>query len=123
VQGLKEIIAGWGQATPDLRTEVLAIAAEEDLVFVHLRATGTHEAQHQVNKHVREIEPTGKEGTVSGISLYRIVGASSSKAGIITTSSSTRSSRAWPGHRAAALNLQAPVWKQLRMPRPPVPRP
>jgi hypothetical protein len=27
-----------------------------------------------VNKHVRDIEPTGKEGTVSGISLYRIVG-------------------------------------------------
>src|SRR5918994_4911688 len=74
VQGLKEIIADWGQATPDLRTEVLAIAAEEDLVFVHLRATGTHQAQHQVNKHVRDIEPTGKEGTVSGISLYRIVG-------------------------------------------------
>src|SRR5215203_459793 len=92
VQGLKEIIADWGQATPDLRTEVLAIA--------------THEAQHQVNKHVRDVQPTGEERTVSGISLYRIEGASSSKAGIITTSSSTRSSAAWPGHRAAALNVQ-----------------
>jgi predicted SnoaL-like aldol condensation-catalyzing enzyme len=74
VQGLKEIIADWGQATPDLRTEVLAIAGEDDLVFVHLRATGTHEAQHQVNKHVRDVQPTGEEGTVSGISLYRIEG-------------------------------------------------
>ena len=74
VEGLKEIIADWGQATPDLRIEVLAIAAEEDLVFVHLRASGRHEAQHQVNKHVRDIEPTGEEGTVSGISLYRIEG-------------------------------------------------
>jgi len=106
VQGLKEIIADWDQATPDLRTEVLAIAGEDDLVFVHLRATGTHEAQHQVNKHVRDVQPTGEERTVSGISLYRIEGASSSKAGIITTSSSTRSSAAWPGHRAAALNVQ-----------------
>jgi predicted SnoaL-like aldol condensation-catalyzing enzyme len=74
VQGLKEIIADWGQATPDLRTEVLAIAGDDDLVFVHLRATGTHEAQHQVNKHVRDVQPTGEEGTVSGISLYRIEG-------------------------------------------------
>ena len=74
VQGLKEIIADWGQATPDLRTEVLDIAAEEDLVFVHWRGTATHEGQHQTTKHVRDIEPTGEEETVSGISLYRIEG-------------------------------------------------
>jgi predicted SnoaL-like aldol condensation-catalyzing enzyme len=48
------------------------IAAEEDLVFVHWRATATHEGKHQMTKHVRDIEPTGQEETVSGISLYRI---------------------------------------------------
>jgi predicted SnoaL-like aldol condensation-catalyzing enzyme len=74
VQGVKEIIADWGQATPDLRHEVLDIAAEEDLVFVHWRGTATHEGQHQMTKHVRDIEPTGEEATVSGISLYRIEG-------------------------------------------------
>jgi predicted SnoaL-like aldol condensation-catalyzing enzyme len=74
VQGLKEVIADWSQATPDLRTEVLDIAAEEDLVFVHWRGTATHEGQHQTTKHVRDIEPTGEEETVSGISLYRIEG-------------------------------------------------
>ena len=74
VQGVKEIIADWGQATPDLRHEVVDIAAEEDLVFVHWRGTATHEGQHQMTKHVRDIEPTGEEATVSGISLYRIEG-------------------------------------------------
>ena len=74
VQGVKELMADWGQATPDLRMEVLDIAAEEDLVFVHWRGTATHEGQHQTTKHVRDIEPTGEEETVSGISLYRIEG-------------------------------------------------
>ena len=74
VHGLKEVIADWSQATPDLRTEVLDIAAEEDLVFVHWRGTARHEGQHQTTKHVRDIEPTGEEETVSGISLYRIEG-------------------------------------------------
>ena len=50
------------------------IAAEDDLVFVHWRATATHEGKHQMTKHVRYIEPTGEEGTVSGMSLYRIEG-------------------------------------------------
>jgi predicted SnoaL-like aldol condensation-catalyzing enzyme len=36
-QGVKELMADWGQATPDLRTEIVDIAAEEDLVFVHWR--------------------------------------------------------------------------------------
>jgi predicted SnoaL-like aldol condensation-catalyzing enzyme len=72
VQGVKELMADWGQAIPDLRTEILDIAAEEDLVFVHWRATATHEGKHQMTKHVRDIEPTGEVGTVSGISLYRI---------------------------------------------------
>ena len=74
VQGVKEVIADWGQATPDLRQKVVDIAAEEDIVFVHWQATATHEGQHQMTKHVRDIEPTGEEGTVSGISLYRIEG-------------------------------------------------
>ena len=71
VQGLKEILSDSSQATPDLRHEVVDIAGEDDLVFVHWRATATHEGQHEMTKHVRDIEPTGEEGTVSGISLYR----------------------------------------------------
>ena len=43
VQGLKELIADAAQATPDMRTEVVDIAADEDVVFVHWRATGRHE--------------------------------------------------------------------------------
>jgi len=74
VQGLKELLADSGQATSDQRREVLDIAAEDDLVFVHWRATATHEGKHQTTKHARDIEPTGEEGTVSGISLYRIEG-------------------------------------------------
>jgi len=74
VQGVKELMADWGQAIPDLRTEVVDIAAEDDLVFVHWLGTATHSGKHQVAKHVRDIEPTGEEETVSGISLYRIEG-------------------------------------------------
>jgi len=74
VHGLKELIADAGQATPDMRIEVVDIAADEDVVFVHWQASGRHENQHQVNKHVRDIQPTGEEGSASGISLYRIEG-------------------------------------------------
>jgi hypothetical protein len=56
------------------RTEVLDIAGEEDLIFVHRRGTATHEGKHQIAKHVRDVEPTGEEGIVSGITLYRIEG-------------------------------------------------
>ena len=101
--GVKELIADAGQASPDLRLEVMDIAANEDVVFVHWQATGRHEEQHQVNKHVRDIQPTGEVGTASGISLYRIEAASSSKAGIITTCSSSHSRAAWATGRAAAL--------------------
>ena len=74
VHGLKELIADAGQATPDMQIEVVDIAANEDVVFVHWQATGRHENQHQLNKHVRDIQPTGEEGSASGISLYRIEG-------------------------------------------------
>ena len=74
VHGVKELLSDSGQATPDLRREVVDIAAEDDPVFVHWRATATHDAQHQVHKHVRDIEPTGEEETVSGIILFRIQG-------------------------------------------------
>jgi predicted SnoaL-like aldol condensation-catalyzing enzyme len=74
VHGVKETISDSGQAAPDLQVEVLDIVAEDDLVFVHWRAAGTHEGQYKVVKHVRDVEPTGEEGIVSGIGLYRIEG-------------------------------------------------
>ena len=74
VQGVKELVADTGQATPDVRMEVMDIAADGDIVFVHWRATGTHKRQHQVVKHVRDVDPPGEEGTASGIILYRIEG-------------------------------------------------
>ena len=39
---------------------------------MHWQATGTHEGQHQVNKYVRDVQPTGGEWSASGIILYRI---------------------------------------------------
>ena len=74
VHGVKELIADTGRATPDLRMEALQIAADGDLVFVHWRATGTHQQQHQITKHARHLEPSGAEESVSGINLYRIEG-------------------------------------------------
>jgi predicted SnoaL-like aldol condensation-catalyzing enzyme len=50
LEGVKELLSDSGQATPDLRREIVDIAAQDDLVFVHWRATATHEGQHQVHK-------------------------------------------------------------------------
>jgi predicted SnoaL-like aldol condensation-catalyzing enzyme len=103
VQGMKEQMADAAQATPDLRTEVVDIAAEEDLVFVHWRATATHEGQHQMTKHVRDIEPTGEEATVSGISLYRIEGGKFVESwGYHNVLEYTLARGGMPGHQAAA---------------------
>jgi predicted SnoaL-like aldol condensation-catalyzing enzyme len=74
VHGVKELVADTGRATPDLQMEVVHIAADGDLVFVHWQATATHERQHQVTKHVRHLEPSSEEETVSGIILYPIEG-------------------------------------------------
>ncbi len=74
VDGVKEVMADTAQATPDLKMEVLHIAADGDFVFVHWRASGTHQEQHQVVKHARDIAPSGEEETTSGITLYRIEG-------------------------------------------------
>jgi len=43
VDGSKAVIADTAQAMPDLKLEVVHLAADGDLVFVHWRATGTHE--------------------------------------------------------------------------------
>ena len=72
VHGVKELIADAGQSAPDMQIELVDIAADEDVVFMHWQATGTHEGQHQVNKHVRDVQPTGEEGTVSGVNIFRI---------------------------------------------------
>ncbi|HKN43676.1 MAG TPA: ester cyclase, partial [Propionibacteriaceae bacterium] len=74
VHGVKEIISDLSQATRDLRVKIVHTAAQEDIVFVHWRAAATHVGQHQLYKHVRWVEPTGEEGTVSGVTLYRIEG-------------------------------------------------
>src|SRR3954453_23677639 len=72
VHGVKEASADVGQAYPDLRLEVVHLAADGDLVFVHWRATGTHEEQSQKVQHLRHLEPSGEEESHSGIMLFRI---------------------------------------------------
>ena len=72
LEGVKELIADAGQSAPDMQIELVDIAADEDVVFMHWQATGTHEGQHQVNMHVRDVQPTGEEGTVSGVNIFRI---------------------------------------------------
>ena len=74
VHGVKEVIADSGQAYPDLRIEVLHLAAEGDFVFVHYRLTGTHEEQSQKVQPLQHLEPSGEEESHFGIMLYRIEG-------------------------------------------------
>lgn len=41
-QGFKEAIKGFHQAIPDLRSEILDIVAEDDLLVLRFNFTGTH---------------------------------------------------------------------------------
>lgn len=63
----KEVIAGYRAAFPDLRITTEAQVAEGDLVVTRWRATGTHEAE------LFGIPATGKQATVTGITIDRIV--------------------------------------------------
>jgi len=53
VHGVKDLIADAGQASPDRRLEVMDIAADEDIVFVHWQATGRHELPPWLGYHLR----------------------------------------------------------------------
>jgi steroid delta-isomerase-like uncharacterized protein len=63
----KELIAGYRAAFPDIRLTIEDQIAEGDRVVTRWRGTGTHRGE------LFGIAPTGKQATVDGITIDRIV--------------------------------------------------
>ena len=66
--GVKQAAAGYRAAFPDLTCTVVQQVAEGDTVVTRWTAQGTHEGE------LFGIAPTGKQATITGISVTRIVG-------------------------------------------------
>jgi predicted ester cyclase len=65
-QSLKQLIHIWRTAFPDLTVTVDDIIAEGDLVVIAWNGSGTHLGD------LMGIPPTGKRGTMSGITFNRL---------------------------------------------------
>jgi steroid delta-isomerase-like uncharacterized protein len=67
-EGVKEFVSTYLVAFPDARIQVEQQLAEGDLVATRWSARGTHEGE------LMDIEPTGKEVTVTGLTISRLEG-------------------------------------------------
>ena len=67
-EGVKEFISTYRAAFPDARITVEQQLAEGDLVATRWSGRGTHEGE------LMGIQPTGKQVTVSGLTISRLVG-------------------------------------------------
>jgi predicted ester cyclase len=67
-EGVKEFISTYRTAFPDARITVEQQLAEGDLVATRWSGRGTHEGE------LMGIEPTGKQVTVSGLTISRLEG-------------------------------------------------
>jgi steroid delta-isomerase-like uncharacterized protein len=65
-EGVKEFISTYRAAFPDAQITVEQQLAEGDLVATRWRGRGTHEGE------LMGIEPTGKQVTVSGLTISRL---------------------------------------------------
>ena len=67
IEGAKASIAGYREAFPDLRLTIEEQVAEGEFVTTRWSARGTHEGD------LLGMAPTGKQATVTGITIDRIV--------------------------------------------------
>lgn len=67
-EGLKQSVALYRSAFPDLQVTVDQQIAEGDTVATRWTARGTHEGE------LMGVAPTGKQATVTGVSIERVVG-------------------------------------------------
>ncbi|MGH3104200.1 MAG: ester cyclase [Gaiellaceae bacterium] len=65
-EGTRELIEGYRSAFPDLKITIEEQLAEHDLVATRWTAKGTHKGE------LMGIAPTGKESTVTGLTIDRI---------------------------------------------------
>ena len=66
-EGLKQMVGGYRAAFPDLEVTVEQQIAEGDLVVTRWKARGTHRGE------LMGIAPTGRQATITGISIERVV--------------------------------------------------
>lgn len=66
--GIKEVVAGYRAAFPDLRVKADDQISEGQIVVTRWTAVGTHKGE------LFGIAATGKQATVTGISIERIAG-------------------------------------------------
>ncbi len=66
--GVKELVAGYRAAFPDLRVSTDQQIGDGDTVATRWTAVGTHHGE------LFGIAPTGKQATISGISIERFAG-------------------------------------------------
>lgn len=66
--GVKEAVAGYRAAFPDLTVTIKAQVTEGDILVTRWTARGTHQGE------LFGVAPTGKQATVTGISIDRFSG-------------------------------------------------
>jgi steroid delta-isomerase-like uncharacterized protein len=67
-EGVKEFVSSYLAAFPDVRITVEQQLGEGDLVATRWTARGTHKGE------LMGIQPTGKQASVTGLTLSRLVG-------------------------------------------------
>lgn len=66
LKAMKDVVQAWLKGFPDLHVENDIIVAENDIVSIQWRATGTHQGEFKGK------QPYGKKVSYSGVTLYRI---------------------------------------------------
>ena len=66
IEGYRELMAMYKSAFPDLEVTIDDVVAEGDKVAARFSSTGTHQGE------LMGIAPTGKEATVTGITISRL---------------------------------------------------
>lgn len=64
---MRDVVAAWQKAFPDLRVNNHTIVSENETAVLHWEASGTHEGEF------KGISSTGKKVSYSGVSIYRIL--------------------------------------------------
>lgn len=65
-ESMRRVVQTWLTGLPDLKVSTTAVVCEKDLAILHWSAKGTHLGSF------KNINPTGKRVSYSGVSIYRV---------------------------------------------------
>lgn len=66
LDSMKKIVQSWQAGFPDLKVETIAVACENDRVFIQWKAKATHTGVF------KGIAPTSRAVNYEGVSIYRV---------------------------------------------------